>query len=265
LEERGVKTLSADLLEVKEVVKLPDAREIIYLVGMKFGTAQDPAATWAANTIVPARICERYPKSRMVGLSTGNVYPLSKVSRGGSVEGDPLTPLGEYANAVVARERIFEFYARQNRTRMALVRLFYAVELRYGVLVDIATKVYRGETISLENGVFNCIWQWDANEMILRALALAQSPPSVWNLCRPEIFSVKEIAMELCELLGKKPVFSGREQETALMGNASKVCKALGTPKVPMEPLLRWTAHWVKEGGRSLERPTHFEVRDGKY
>jgi len=265
LQQRGVKTISADLLEGQEIKKLPEARDIIYMVGLKFGTAQNPAATWAANTIVPARICERFPKSRMVALSTGNVYPLSKVSRGGSVETDPLTPLGEYANAAVARERIFEFHSQANGTQIALVRLFYGVELRYGVPVDIARKVNRGEAVSLENGVFNCIWQGDANEMILRALALAKTPPSIWNLCRSEIFSVREIAMRLGTLLGRKPIFSGRERETALVGNASKVCKALGTPKVPMEKLLRWTAHWVKTGGRSLEKPTHFEVRDGKY
>jgi nucleoside-diphosphate-sugar epimerase len=265
LEARGVRTVCANLLEAKEVGALPEAKDIIYLVGLKFGTAQNPAATWAANTLIPARICERYPGSRIVALSTGNVYPQSEVSRGGSVESDPLTPLGEYANAAVARERIFEFYSRQNGTPISLLRLFYAVELRYGVLADIARKVQRGEPIPLANGAFNCIWQGDANEMILRSLALAESPPSVWNLCRPESFSVREMAMRFAELLAVTPKFSGSEAPSALLGNASKLSAALGAPLMPLETMLRWTADWVKQGGRSLERPTHFEVRDGNY
>src|SRR5689334_4847603 len=211
LEERGVKVLGCDLLDGQAVSGLPDAENLIYLVGLKFGTSQNPAATWAMNTLVPARVCERFPRSRIVALSTGNVYPLSEVSRGGSVETDALTPLGEYANAAVARERIFEFHSQRNGTLLTLLRLFYAVELRYGVLADIARKVHAGEPIPLANGSFNCIWQGDANEMILRALALTASPPSVWNLCRPEIFSVRQIAEQLAGLLGRPPVFDGSE------------------------------------------------------
>lgn len=265
LEKHGVKTISANLLEVRDLADLPEAENVIYLVGLKFGTSQNPAATWAANTLVPARVCERYPKSRIVALSTGNVYPLRQVSRGGSIETDPLTPLGEYANAAVGRERIFEFYSEQQGTRVALLRLFYAVDLRYGVLMDIARKIWEGTEISLANGALNCIWQGDANEMILRSLALAQSPPSVWNLCRPEIFSVREIATRLGELLERKAVFSGRENANALLGNAGRICEELNPPATEMEAMLRWTAHWVRQGGRSLGKPTHFEVRDGTY
>ncbi len=148
---------------------------------------------------------------------------------------------------------------------MALLRLFYAVELRYGVLVDLARKVLSGEPIPLANGSFNCIWQGDANEMILRSLALAAAPPIALNLCRPEIFQVRQIAMQLGELLGRAPVFTGSESATALLGNPSRICAELGPPPTPMETMLRWTAHWVKQGGRDLGRPTHFEVRDGKY
>ncbi len=265
LETREVKTASCDLLDVNSLARLPDALNIIYLVGLKFGTSQNPSATWAMNTLVPARVCERYPRSRIVALSTGNVYPLSQVSRGGSVESDPLTPLGEYANAAVARERIFEFHSQRNGTAVALLRLFYAVELRYGVLVDLARKVLSGEPIPLANGSFNCIWQGDANEMILRSLALAVAPPAAFNLCRPEIFPVRQIATQLGELLGRAPVFTGNESATALLGNPSRICAALGPPPTPMEAMLRWTAHWVKQGGRDLGRPTHFEVRDGNY
>lgn len=265
LETHGVKTLNCDLLDANAIGGLPDASNIIYLVGLKFGTAQNPAATWAINTLVPTRVCERYPRSRIVALSTGNVYPQSEVHRGGSVETDALTPLGEYANAAVGRERIFEFHSQRNRTPITLLRLFYAVELRYGVLADIARKVYAREPVALANGHFNCIWQRDANELILRALPLATTPASVWNLCRPEVFSVREVATRLGELLGRIPNFSGSESTTALLGNSSKLCAALDTPTTLMETVLRWTAAWVKQGGRDLGRPTHFEVRDGNY
>jgi hypothetical protein len=265
LEARGVRTLSCDLLDPRAVAALPEAENLIYLVGLKFGTTQNPAATWAMNTLVPARVCERFPRSRIVALSTGNVYPMSDVTRGGAVESDPLTPLGEYANAAVARERIFEFHSQRLGTRLAQVRLFYAVELRYGVLVDIARKVHAGEPIPLENGSFTCIWQGDANEMILRSLPLVTSPSSAWNLCRPEIFSVREVALRCGEQLGRAPVFRGGESNTALLGNPSRLVTALGPPPTPLETMLRWTVHWVKHGGRDLGRPTHFEVRDGNY
>jgi len=265
LEARGVRTMSCDLLDAGTLATLPDSENILHLVGLKFGTAQNPAATWAINTLVPTRVCERYPRSRIVALSTGNVYPLSETSHGGAVETDPLTPLGEYANAAVARERIFEFYSQLNGTAVTLLRLFYAVEPRYGVLVDITRKVHAGEPIVLGNGSFNCIWQGDANEMILRSLPLAASPPTVWNLCRPEIFSVRQVAMRCGELLGREPVFRGSESGTALLGNSAPLCTKLGLPPTPLETMLRWTVHWVKLGGRDLGRPTHFEVRDGNY
>lgn len=265
LEKRGVKTVSCDLLDSDAVTRLPEAKNIIYLVGLKFGTAQNPAATWAINTIVPARVCERYPQSRIVALSTGNVYPQSTVSRGGSVESDSLTPLGEYANAAVGRERIFEYYSSRQRTPVALLRLFYAVELRYGVLVDIARKIHSGQPVSLANGYFNCIWQCDANELILRSLLLATAPASVYNLCLSEMFSVRDIATQFAELLGRAPIFSGSETQTALLGNSARLRNSLASTPTNMETVLRWIADWVKQGGHDLGRPTHFEVRDGKY
>jgi dTDP-4-dehydrorhamnose reductase len=265
LEGRGVKTLSADLFNPGDLEKLPDATSIIYLVGLKFGTEQNPAATWAANTIIPTRVAERFARARIVALSTGNVYPLSAVKRGGSVETDVLTPLGEYPNAAVARERIFEFHSQTHATAVTLLRLFYAVELRYGVLVDIAQKICASQPLDLANGYFNCIWQGDANDMILRALPLAGSPPSVWNLCRPEIFSVRDVATRLGQLLDRVPQFTGAEASTALLGNSSRLCAQLGTPAVRIDEMLSWISAWIKHGGRNLDRPTHFEVRDGKY
>jgi len=265
LQHQGVKNLSCDLCGSGPLTDLPEAENIIYLVGQKFGTSQNPASTWATNTLVPAQVAEKYSGARIVAFSTGNVYPATEVSRGGSIETDSLTPLGEYANATVGRERIFEFHSIRNKTRIALLRLFYAVELRYGVLVDIARKVHQREPIELANGYFNCIWQGDANEMAIRALSLASSPPTVWNLCRPEIFSVRSIASRFGELLHTEPRFSGAEASTTLLGNSAPLCSKLGCPCVGVDTMVRWIARWISKGGRDLGKPTHFEVRDGRY
>jgi nucleoside-diphosphate-sugar epimerase len=265
LEENHVKVEACDLLERDGLARLPESQNIIYLVGLKFGTAQNPSATWVVNTIVPARVAERFPHAAIVALSTGNVYSMSEFQRGGAVETDALTPRGEYANAAVARERIFEFYSDRQRTRMTLLRLFYAVELRYGVLVDIGRKVFAGEAIDLATGYFNCIWQGDANDMVLRSLALASSPPSVWNLCQPQIFYVREVAMEFGKVLNRAPRLAGSEASTALLGNSMKLCARLGAPQISVSMMVRWIAHWLEQGGRDLNRPTHFEVRDGNY
>jgi nucleoside-diphosphate-sugar epimerase len=265
LEQRSVRTISCDLLDPKAVVALPPASDVISLIGLKFGTSQNPAATWATNTLAPPLIADRYPEARIVALSTGNVYPLSSVAEGGAVESDPLTPLGEYANAAVARERIFEYLSERNGIKVLLLRLFYAVELRYGVLRDLADKVWNGEPIDLANGFFNCIWQGDANEFILRSLPLTQRPATALNLTSTRIFSVSALASQLGEWLGREPHFVGRENATALVGNATQMREGLGEPPTPMDTALRWTAAWVQQGGRSLGKPTHFEVRDGNY
>jgi nucleoside-diphosphate-sugar epimerase len=232
---------------------------------MKFGTSQNPSLTWAVNTLVPARVMERYRDAQLVALSTGNVYPPVTVDSGGAQETHPLIPLGEYANSTVARERMFEFFSRQNGTPVALIRLNYAVELRYGVLVDIARKVWEEETIDLANGAFNCIWQGDANEMIIRSLPLAATPAEPWNLTAPQTLQVRQVAARFGELLGKTPKFGGSENGSALLNNPAKLCAVLGDPATPLEQVMGWTAEWVRIGGRSLNKPTHFEVSDGKY
>ena len=265
LEAHGVSTLACDLLDRRAVCRLPDSENVLYFVGLKFGTVQNPAQTWAVNTLVPAHVMEQYSTARIVGLSTGNVYPFSSVARGGSVESDPLTPVGEYGNAAVGRERLFEYFSRRNGTRVALLRLFYAVELRYGVLRDLADRIWAGQPVGLANGWFNCIWQGDANEMVIRLLALASSPATAFNLTRPEIFRVRTIASRLGELLDRPVNFVGQEDETCLIGNQSRLCANLGTPATDLETMLRWTAAWVKQGGRSLSKPTHYEARDGRY
>lgn len=265
LDDRGVQTLSCDLFDPGAVRKLPDAADVLYLVGQKFGTTQSPAGTWAANLLAPARIAERYPATRIVALSTGNVYPLSPVGRGGSMESDPLTPLGEYANATVGRERIFEFFSQKNSTAIVLVRLFYAIDLRYGVLRDLAELIWAGKPVDLTNGHFNCIWQGDANEMVIRSLALATTPAAAFNLTSAAVLSVRAVATRLGELLGRAVDFIGTESETALTGNTAKLRAQLGDPPTPLDTMLCWTADWVKRGGRNLGKPTHFEVRDGRY
>jgi nucleoside-diphosphate-sugar epimerase len=265
LESKGVITESVDLLDSGALARLPSCENLIYLVGQKFGTAQNPASTWVMNTVVPAYVAERYSQARMVVLSTANVYPLTESSLGGSLESDPLGAVGEYASTAIGRERVFEFYSRRDGVSIAMLRLQYAVELRYGVLVDIATKVYSSEPVSLGNGYFNCIWQGDANEMILRSLSLAASPLVARNLCRPEILSVRSIALLFGELFNKTPQFCGEEESTALVSNSGRLCSELGMPAVSVETMLGWIAHWVRQGGVNLGRPTHFEIRNGNY
>ena len=265
LDRRGIRTLSVDLLRRDQVQQLPESRNIIYLAGLKFGTSQNPSLTWAVNTLAPAHVMERYKEARVVALSTGNVYPLAEVKTGGVTEEAPLTPVGEYANAAVARERIFEFFSIQNGTALALLRLSYAVELRYGVLVDIARHVWANEPVDLRNGFINCIWQGDANDMIVRALSLVTSPGKAWNLTGPEPLSVRSVAEQLAALLGREARFLGTESPTALLSNPKALCTRLGKPTTQMATMLPWIAHWVKKGGRNLNKPTHFEVRDGAY
>ena len=228
-------------------------------------TDQSPSATWAVNVLASARVAERYPRARLVALSTANVYPLTEVTRQGAVESDPLTPVGEYANSAVGRERILEFYSLRDGLPLTVVRLCYAVELRYGVLLDIAQQVQAGKPIDLASGFFNCIWQGDANDMILRALSLAHCPPTVWNLCRPEVFSVRDVATRFGELLGRAPQFIGSENPNALLCNSRPICAKLGEPATPLVPMLRWIAEWVQGNGCTWGKPTHFEVRDGRY
>ncbi len=264
LESREIRTCASDLLDRRSLESLPDSTHIIYLVGLKFGTTDNPALTWAANTLVPAHVAERFPKARIIALSTGNVYPFVPVESGGATEDHALTPVGEYPNAAVARERIFDYFSRENGTQIALIRLNYAVELRYGVLLDIARKVWAGQPVDLATGCFNCIWQGDANDLILRAFPLTSSPASSWNLTGP-CLRVRDIALQFGEVLGRAPVFSGKESNTALLSNTEKLCSHLGPPSTPIDDIVRWTAHWVKSGGRCLDKPTHFEVRDGQY
>lgn len=265
LEERGVETLACDLLDPAHVAALPDADDIIYMAGRKFGTTDNPALTWAMNMLPPEYVCRRFPNARVVALSTGCVYPLIPVEKGGSREGDPLTPIGEYSNACVARERVFEYLATTTGTRVCLIRLNYALDLRYGVLVDIALKVLSGAPIDLTVGYLNAIWQRDANAMIIRALSLAQSPAFPLNLTGPETLSVRAVAQRFGELFRREPIFAGTESPVALLNDSGKAHQLLGLPETSIEQVIRWTANWLEHQGRVLGKPTHYEVADGRY
>ncbi|MDX1547526.1 MAG: NAD-dependent epimerase/dehydratase family protein, partial [Rhodothermales bacterium] len=264
LEARGVQTVACDLLD-GDLAALPDAANVVYLVGLKFGTRHDPAQTWAVNTLVPARVARRYAGARIAALSTGNVYPLVPVASGGATEETPLTPLGEYANACVARERIFAFEAARTETPVVLLRLNYAVDLRYGVLVDLGRRILAGTRIDLTMGYLNCIWQGDANDTVLRSLALAEIPPRPLNLTGPAVLSVRTLAERLAALLGRTVRFTGTEAPTALLSDPARACALLGPPPTGVETMLRWTARWLLDGGATLSKPTRFEVRDGRY
>ena len=265
LNDAGVETLRCDLLDPNAVARLPGAANVIFMAGQKFGTSDAPAMTWAINTIVPAHCAERYRDSRIVALSTGNVYSLTPVERGGSREDDTLGPVGEYAASCLGRERVFEFYAMHHRTRIAIVRLNYAIALRYGVLVDIALKVNRGEPVSVEMGSVNVIWQGDANRIALECLRLASTPPFVVNVTGADILSVREIAAWFAERFGKRAQFTGTERVDALLSNTSRMRETFAAPEVSLDQMREWVAQWIEEGGSLLGKATKFEARDGRF
>lgn len=266
LQSAGIEVICGDLMDATFVRSLPESRNIFYLVGMKFGTADAAAQTWASNTFVAGLVADRFRQSRIVALSTGNVYGLTPVDSGrGSVETDTPNPSGEYAMSALGRERVFEYFSGQNKTPTVIVRLNYATELRYGVLLDLAQKVYRGEPVSLEMGCFNAIWQRDACEIILRSLEHASSPPLVLNVTGGERLSSRCICQRFGELFGRPPQFTGAESNTALLSDASEAIRLFGVPRTTIGEMTTWTADWVERGGPTWNKPTHFEVRDGKY
>lgn len=265
LDQHGVQPWRADLLDPDQVAQLPDAPLIVLMTALKFGASGRPADTWAVNCWLPATICQRFAGSRLVAFSTGNVYPLTPVVRGGSVETDPLAPVGEYAASCVGRERLYDYFSRRDGTRIAIVRLNYACELRYGVLVDLARQILRGEPIDLTMGAVNVIWQGDANAMALASLAHASSPPFVVNVAGPETLSVRRICQQMGERLGRAPLFHGVEGVDALLSNGQYGHRLFGYPRVPVQQLMHWIVDWLQRGGEVWDRPTKFQVRDGTF
>jgi len=265
LNDAGIDTVRANLLDRESVAALPDAPNVIFMAGQKFGTRDAPSSTWAMNVVLPSIAAERYADARFVAFSTGNVYPLSPARDGGSREGDALGPVGEYAMSCLGRERVFEDASARRGTRVAIVRLNYAVDLRYGVLVDIAARVLRGEPIDLAMGYANVIWQGDANDWALRCLAHAAMPPFVVNVTGRETLAVRALATRLGELLARAPVFTGTEAPDALLSNASLAHSIFGEPSVNTNALLERVAEWVRAGHPLLGKPTHFEERTGAF
>jgi nucleoside-diphosphate-sugar epimerase len=263
--EHGIETIKADLLDQRQLDALPDAPNIVYMTGMKFGSTGEEALTWAMNCYLPGMICNKYRHSRIVAFSTGNVYGLTSVSGGGSGETDRLDPLGDYAMSCLGRERMFEHFSRALNIPISIIRLNYAVEMRYGVLHDLATRVNNGQPIDLSMGHANVIWQADANAMSIAAFAHTANPPCILNVAGPEIFSVREVAQQFGQLLGKPPKVTGEETPTALLNNPNRAIGLFGPPRVSLDQLIHWTADWIKQGGESLNKPTHFEARDGKF
>lgn len=265
LDASNIETIACDLLEPGTLEKLPDAPNVLFMAARKFGTSGAEYLTWAMNTYLPGLVAQRYRASRIVAFSSGNVYGLEPVSSAGSKETAPVAPVGEYAQSVLGRERMFEYGSSRWNTKAALLRLNYAVDLRYGVLVDIALKVLENRPIDLRMGMFNVIWQGDANSMCLRSFPYCQSPPRVLNITGPEKLSVRDVAREFGRRFGKEPLLSGDEAATALLNDGSESHRIFGRPKVTAEQLIDWVAHWLTSGGRLLNKPTHFEARDGKF
>jgi nucleoside-diphosphate-sugar epimerase len=265
LQAWGIETMRCDLLDPTSLAKLPDAANVVFMAGMKFGSTGQEWLTWANNAFLPGLVAAHLRTSRIVVFSTGNVYGLSPTAKGGSREDDPLNPAGEYAMSCVGRERIFEYFSRMNKTPMTILRLNYASELRYGVLVDIAQRVNAGEPVSLSMGYLNTIWQADASAMALESLAYATVPPNVINITGPELLSVQHVAKEFGNRLGKAVRFEGTESSDALLSNAQKAFELFGRPHVSVEQMMDWIAVWLKNGGPTLAKPTHFEERAGHF
>ena len=265
LETNGIKTYAGDLLDRKFVAGLPNAENVIFLAGQKFGTSGNQAFTWAMNALLPGYICEKYTDSNIVAFSTGNVYPLMPITSAGATEETPTGPIGEYAQSCLGRERIFEYFSLTHQTKVLIFRLNYALDLRYGVLNDIGQKVWQDKPVDLSMGHVNVIWQGDANEFAIRSLLHCTSPANHLNVTGPNVLSVQSLAEKIGVFLGKKPTFSGNPQPTALLNDASKSFKLFGQPQVSVDQMCEWTAHWIKEGGKLLHKPTHFETRDGQF
>lgn len=265
LERDGIETIAADLLAADDVAKLPACENVLFLAGRKFGSTERTDLTWAANTVVPVNIALRYHTSRIVVFSTGNVYPFVSAASGGSVETDLPEPRGEYAQSCLGRERVFEYFSHEHGTPMLIFRLNYAVDLRYGVLVDIARRVYAEQPVDLTVAHFNTIWQGDANSYALRSLELCAAPPRALNVTGAEIVAVRDAAEFFARRFGRAVIFQGVESGQALLSNAAACRQLLGPPEVSLTELMEWVAHWIECGGTLLNKPTKFEVADGRF
>jgi nucleoside-diphosphate-sugar epimerase len=247
------------------VAALPDAANVIWMAGQKFGTSEAPELTWVMNTLVPAIVAERFARSRIVVFSTGCVYPLVPACGPGAQEDDPLGPPGEYANSCVGRERVFTHFAKQHGTRALMFRLCYAIDLRYGVLCDVASKVAQGLPVDVTMGAANVIWQGDANARAIQCLAHTATPPPALNVTGIERVSIRCLAQRFGWLLGREPVFTGTDGGMAWLWDATRSYDLFGPPTVSLEEMIVTTAQWHRQGGATLGKPTRFETTDGQF
>ena len=265
LEDLGVETISCDLLDDPALQALPNTDNVIYMAGNKFGTTGREYFTWAMNAYLPGRVAEKYKDSRIVVFSSGNIYPFLSVNSGGADESVEPNPIGEYAQSTLGRERIFEYHSHKNGTPMTMYRLNYAIDMRYGVLLELAKAINEGREIDLTTGFANVIWQGDANAMALRCLNHCSSPPTIMNITGPETLSIRWAAQQFAERLNKPALFKNVEAEVALLNNASKSHQLFGYPQVSLLQMIDWTAEWVQAGGKTWNKPTHFQERGGKF
>jgi nucleoside-diphosphate-sugar epimerase len=265
LQREGIETHVADLMNETELASLPDAENVIYLAGTKFGTRGNEAFTWAMNTYLPGRVAEKYKNSRIVVYSTGNVYPFSSVMSGGADEKTLPAPIGEYGQSCLGRERIFQHFSEKYQTPLLIFRLNYANDLRYGVLVEIAKAVKAEQPIDVSMGHVNVIWQGDSNEITLRCLHHCAKPAKILNVTGPETAPVRWLAKQFGDIFGKTPVFTGEEQPSALLNNASESFRLFGYPNVSLKQMIQLTGEWIQQDGATITKPTHFQERKGEY
>jgi nucleoside-diphosphate-sugar epimerase len=265
LQARGVEAINCDLLDEAAIRALPKIANIVFMAGRKFGAEGDLSLTWAMNSHVPALVAQAFSSSRIVAFSTGCVYPFVPVDGKGADEDMPPNPPGEYAQSCVGRERMFEYFSRKYSTPGRLFRLNYAIDMRYGVLHDIASKVLQGKPIDVSLGHVNFIWQGDASAQALRCLVHCETPTSPINVSGHEILAVRDLAAKFGQRFGRAPVIVGKEQPTAWLTDTSQAVKLFGLPIVDTEQLISWTADWVARSMPSLGKPTKYEVRDGRY
>src|SRR3984885_10077378 len=261
----GVEVVEADLLDPNGFDTLPDAPNVVFMVGRKFGSVGNLPLTWATNAWIAGLAAQRFRRSRRVVFSTGNVYPFVSVDGPGADEQTTVAPVGEYAQSTLARERIFEYFSSTCGTQVLLFRLNYAIDLRYGVLLDICHKVAHGDPIDLTTGLVNVIWQGDANSYCLRSFALCNSPAQILNVTGLQKLSVRDVAQKFGDRFGKTPKFVGTESKSALLSNASRCAQLLGPPEITEDQLIEMTASWFSAGGVTLGKPTGFERRDGNF